>query len=357
MRYLARIAGILVAVIGIVSGVVAQVGHRTYKQTNLVSDLPGLAKRIDANLVNPWGVAQNPRTGLVWVADNGMGVATVYSPNGRPAPTPSHPLVVTIPPPGGSLGPAAPTGLVFNPTEDFVVASGGASGPGLFLFVTEDGTISGWNFTVDPTHAILEVDNSGFGAVYKGATLASSGGSTFLYVANFCGGTIEVYDGTFSPVTLAGSFTDAGIPAGFAPFNIRNLDGTLYVTYAKQKAGPCKDDDAGPGNGFVNAFTPDGILRQRIASQGSLNSPWGLALAPRTFGRFANALLVGNFGDGRINAFTAGDFLGQLEDRHGAPIDIEGLWSLVFADESNRLLFTAGIQDEAHGLFGRVTTQ
>jgi uncharacterized protein (TIGR03118 family) len=357
MRHMARFATILVAVVGIVSGVVAQVGHRAYKQTNLVSDLPGLAQREDANLVNPWGVAQNPETGLVWVADNGMGVATVYSPNGRPAPTPSNPLVVVIPPPGGSTGASAPTGLVFNPTEDFVIASAAASGPSHFLFVTEDGTISGWNPTVDPTHAILKVDHSGFGAVYKGATLASTGGSTFLYVANFCGGTIEVYDGTFTPVTLAGSFADAGIPAGFAPFNIRNLGGTLYVTYAKQKPGPCKDDEAGPGNGFVNAFAPDGMLRQRVASQGSLNSPWGLALAPPTFGRFANALLVGNFGDGRINAFTAGDFLGQLEDQHGAPIDIEGLWTLTFADESDRLLFAAGIQDESHGLFGRITPQ
>jgi len=357
MRHLARYAGILITLIGLVSGVVAQVGHRAYKQTNLVSDLPKLAKRVDPNLVNPWGVAQNPETGLVWVADNGMGVATVYSPNGRPAPTPSHPLVVTIPPPAGGAGPAAPTGLVFNPTEDFVVASGAASGPSVFLFVTEDGTISGWNPTVDAMHAILKVDHSGFGAVYKGATLASTGGSTFLYVANFCGGTIEVYDGTFTPVALAGSFADPAIPAGFAPFDIRNLDGTLYVTYAKRKAGPCKDDDAGPGNGFVNAFELDGTLRQRAASQGPLNSPWGLALAPRTFGRFANALLVGNFGDGRINAFTAGDFLGQLEHKDGTPIDIEGVWTLTFDDESDGLLFTAGIQDENHGLLGRITPQ
>src|SRR5262249_43026370 len=188
MRHLARTAGILVGAIGIVSGVVAQVGHRTYMQTNLVSDVPGLARRTDPNLVNPWGVAQNPETGLVWVADNGMGVATVYAPNGQPAPTPSRPLVVTIPPPGGGSGLAAPTGLVFNPTTEFVIPAGGGSGPSRFLVVTEDGTISGWNPAVDPTHAILKVDRSTFGAVYKGATLAETGGHTFLYVANFCGG-------------------------------------------------------------------------------------------------------------------------------------------------------------------------
>jgi uncharacterized protein (TIGR03118 family) len=357
MSHLARIAGILVGVVGVVSGVVAEVGHRAYKQTNLVSDLPGLAKQTDANLVNPWGVAQNPESGLVWVADNGTGVATVYAPNGRPAPTPPHPLVVTIPPPGGSPGPAAPTGLVFNPTTEFVIASDGASGPSRFLFVTEDGTISGWNPAVDRTHAILKIDHSGFGAVYKGATLAETDGGSFLYVANFCGGTIEVYDGTFTPVALLGSFVDPSIPAGFAPFNIRNLDGTLYVTYAKQKPGPCKDDESGLGNGFVNAFNPDGTLRERVASQGALNSPWGLALAPSTFGRFANTLLVGNFGDGHISAFTAGSFLGQLEHQHGGPIEIEGLWSLVFADPSNRLFFAAGIHDESDGLFGQIQPQ
>ena len=218
--------------------VVATAEDEGYKQTNLVSDIAHLAKRTDPNLVNPWGVAQNPQNKLVWVADNGMGVATVYAPDGRPAPE-HHPLVVTIPPPAGGAGPAAPTGLVFNPTQDFVVSQGAASGPSRFLFVTEDGTISGWNATVDPTHAILKVDHSTMGAVYKGATLAETNTGPVLYVANFCGGTIEVYDGTFTPVTLApGSFTDPSLPAGFAPFNIRALNGVLYVTYAMQKAVP-----------------------------------------------------------------------------------------------------------------------
>jgi uncharacterized protein (TIGR03118 family) len=336
--------------------IVATAGDEGYKETDLVSDIAHLAKRTDPNLVNPWGVAQNPQNKAVWVADNGMGVATVYGPNGRPVPDPHHPLVVTIPPPTGSAGPAAPTGLVFNPTQDFVVSKGAASGPSLFLFVTEDGTISGWNPTVDSTHAILKVDHSTMGAVYKGATLAETNTGPFLYVANFCGGTIEVYDGTFTPVTLApGSFTDPSLPAGFGPFNIRNLNGVLYVTYAKQKAGPCHDDDAGPGNGFVNVFGFDGTFLERVASKGTLNSPWGLALAPPTFGLFANTLLVGNFGDGRINAFTAGSLLGQLEDEHGTVIVIDGLWSLVFAaDPSNRLFFSAGINDESHGLFGRI---
>src|SRR5215831_440910 len=183
-------------------GVVATADNDGYKQTNLISDIAHLAKHTDPNLVNPWGVAQNPQNGLVWVADNGMGVATVYKPDGRPAPDPHHPLVVTIPPPAGGAGPATPTGLVFNPTQDFVVSKGAAAGPSLFLFVTEDGTISGWNPNVDMTHAILKIDHSPMGAVYKGATLAETSNGPLLYVANFCGGTIEIYDGTFTPVNL-----------------------------------------------------------------------------------------------------------------------------------------------------------
>ena len=359
MRHTIRIVEWLIGLCLILSVVFAQAGGQGYRQTSLVSDLRGLARRTDAHLVNPWGVAQNPLSGFVWVADNGSGVATVYLPNGRPAPTSRAPLVVTIPPPTGSAGPATPTGIVFNPTGGFVVGSGAASGPSRFLFATEDGTVSGWNPAVQPTQAVLVIDHSAMGAVYKGLTLASVGSATFLYVANFCGGAIEVYDASFSPVALAGSFTDPGIPAGFAPFDIRNLGGTLYVTYAKQATGLCHDDEAGPGNGFVDAFDPDGTLRQRVASQGSLNSPWGLALAPPEFGRFANTLLVGNFGDGRINAFAAGGFLGQLEDHHGAPITIDGLWTLDFGNDrdSSRLFFAAGIDGESHGLLGTLQPQ
>src|SRR5262245_33391824 len=212
MRQITRIAGLLAGLCLALSVVLVQAGDRDFRQTNLVSDLPDQARRTDAHLVNPWGIAQSPVSGLVWVADNGAGVATVYLPNGRPAPGPRDPLVVTIPPPPGSPGPAAPTGIAFNPTDGFVVGSGAASGPSRFLFATEDGTISGWNPTVNPTTAVLAVDHSAMGAVYKGLTLARNGAVTYLYVANFCSGTIEVYDRTFTLVTLAASFSDPAIP-------------------------------------------------------------------------------------------------------------------------------------------------
>jgi uncharacterized protein (TIGR03118 family) len=338
-------------------------GQQTlYHQTNLVSDQAGTAATTDPNLVNAWGLSHGPTTPW-WISDNGAGVATLYSGAGVAAPS-GAPLVVIVPPPGGSPAgiAATPTGTVFNGTNSFVVAdpATGKSGPALFLFATEDGTISGWNPTVNAQRALLKVDNStgDTGAVYKGLALGRVGSSDFLYAANFRAGTIDVFDGKFAPVHSSGAFTDATIPAGFAPFNIQNFGGMLYVTYAKQD-GDKHDDVAGPGNGFIDVYMTSGQLVRRLASQGPLSSPWGLALAPSDFGTFSGDLLVGNFGDGRINAFdpSSGAFRGPLEDEKGHPIAIPGLWGLAFGNGSTAgpattLFFTAGIDHEAHGLFG-----
>jgi uncharacterized protein (TIGR03118 family) len=334
-----------------------------YQQTNLVSDLPNVAKFQDPNLVNPWGLSHSS-TSPWWVSDNGTGVSTLYNGQGQAFPLGS-PLVVTIPPPAGSPAgtTAAPTGNVFNGTSGFVVTEGGKSGPSFFIFATEDGTIAGWNPTVDMTHAVLAVDNSASGAIYKGLAIGSNGSGAFIYATNFHAGTIDVFDSNFAPATLSGSFTDPRIPIGYAPFGIQNIGGNLYVTYALQDENK-EDDVAGPAHGFVDVFDTNGNLIRRLVSHGRLNSPWGLALAPADFGRFSNDLLVGNFGDGRINAIDpkSGAFLGQLSEQAGKPITIDGLWALVFgnganAGATNELFFTAGIDDEAHGLFGDIQSE
>ncbi len=335
-----------------------------YQQTNLVSDISGLAKVTDAHLHNPWGLSASP-TSPWWVSDNNAGVSTLYNGDGA-----IIPLVVTIPLPGGGPG-GTPTGTVFNPVNstnpnDFVVSENGKSGPSLFLFATEDGTISGWNPTVDGTHAIIAVDRStvGLGAVYKGLAIGSSHHQEFIYATNFRFGTVEMFDAHFK---LVRSFTDKKLSRDcplpgqcFAPFGIQNIGGKLYVTYALQK--PDKhDDQAGAGRGFVDVFDTAGHLLRRFAEHGALNSPWGLALAPSHFGRFSHDLLVGNFGDGRINAFDldSGEFHGQLKDEGGHPITIDGLWALAFgnghlAGKQNELFFSAGINDEVDGLFGKI---
>jgi uncharacterized protein (TIGR03118 family) len=344
----------------------SSIAHSAYQQTNLVSDIPGLALHTDPNLRNSWGTSTGP--GLpIWVSDNATGVTTLYDGQGNPQPGPGrHQLVVTIPAPP-SAGPGAagtPDGTVFNPTPDgFTVSKNGVSAPARFLFATEDGTIAGWNPAVDPTHAVIAVDRStvtdqagDHGAVYKGLALVSTPAGKFLYATNFRFGTVEVFDSSFHQVN---SFTDPTVPPGFAPFGIHNIGGNLYVTFAKQDAAK-HDDDAGPGNGFVDVFAPNGNLLQRLASRHRLNSPWAVALAPATFGAFGGDILVGNFGDGRINAFnpTTGQFLGQLRN-HGGPITISGLWGLRFPAGSlnvtpNALYFTAGINDEADGLLGDI---
>jgi uncharacterized protein (TIGR03118 family) len=317
-------------------------------QTNLVADAvsdAGITSAdggtIDPNLVNSWGLARST-TGPWWVSDNGTGLATIYDGMGTPQP----PVVTLPPPPTAAAGTkAAPTGVVFNDMGGF--------DSDVFIFATEDGTIAGWQTGATAT---LRVDNSASGAVYKGLALA---GNT-LFVANFNSGLIEKYSNTYA---ATGTFTDTTLPAGFAPFNIAFLNNKLYVTFAKQDAMK-HDDVAGPGNGFIDVFDATGAMQQRLVSNGELNSPWGLALAPSNFGGASNQLLVGNFGAGEnfINIYNpvSGAHLGQLLTAAGQPLMIDGLWAIAFGNDvtagpHNTLFFTAGPDMEMHGLFGKLT--
>lgn len=323
-----------------------------YQQTNLISDLPGLAQQTDPNLVNPWGIVAGPTTPF-WISDNNAGVSTLYTGQGQPVP-----LVVSIPAaPGNSAG--TPTGVVFNGQDEFHVSKNGTTGASLFIFASEDGIISGWNPQVDPTHAIVAVNNSS-SAVYKGLTLVRTSRGDFLYAANIHAGTIDVFDQSFAPVHFFGNFIDRHLPQGYAPFNIASLNGLLYVSYAKQNAQ--KDGDvAGEGHGIIDVFDVFGDFLFRLVSHGRLNSPWGMAMAPANFGAFSRDLLVGNFGNGHINVYDpfTGHFEGELKNQQGEPIVIDHLWGLTFgngnkAGPTNTLFFTAGIDDEAHGLFGTI---
>ncbi|MBI4910516.1 MAG: TIGR03118 family protein [Acidobacteria bacterium] len=333
----------------------AQPRSNVYISKNLVSDLPGQGERKDPNLVNPWGIAFSP-TGPFWVANAGSGLSTVYNTRGE-----ASPLVVRIPVPPNRNPPSKPTGIVFHGGNGFDVSMGL---PARFLFATEDGTITAWNPQADESAAFLKVDNSGAAAVYKGLALASFGGNEYLYATNFFSGQIEVFNSSFGQVALPpGRFLDGLLPPGFAPFNIQNIGGELWVTYALQDAQK-HDDVAGAGNGFVNVFTPDGVLTRRFAQQGPLNSPWGITMAPADFGEFSGAILVGNFGDGRINAYNAqsGLFLGQMLEPSGRELTIDGLWALIFGNggqggEAGLLYFTAGINHEQNGVFGRIKPQ
>jgi uncharacterized protein (TIGR03118 family) len=344
------------AVAALMAAPAAQAASDFYRQHNLVSDgfLP--ADHIDHNLVNAWGVAFNPFA-FVWVADNGTGVSTLYDGAGQP-----QPLVVQIPAPANSSGPGTPTGIVFNASTDFVVSKSGTSGPSRFIFATEDGVIAGWAPNVDMTHAVRVIDNStATGAVYKGLALSAGGSGSLLYAADFHNNRIDVFDSDFKPATLAaGAFTDPALPAGFAPFGLQAIHGDIYVSYAKQDADK-HDDVAGKGMGFVNVFDPKGNLIRRVVSGGALNSPWGMTVAPAGFGKFSNRLLVGNFGDGLINAYdlATGKFVGKLRTADRKPVRIQGLWGLAFGngfDEQpvNTLFFAAGPADEKHGLYGRL---
>jgi uncharacterized protein (TIGR03118 family) len=346
-----RFSAVLCAGIVLIATATALAQSR-YQQTNLVSDLPGLAAATDPNLVNPWGLSLST-TSPWWVSDNGTGLSTLY--NGAGA---TQSLVVTVPPAAGQSGPATPTGTVFNGTSDFNV---GPSQPARFLFATEDGTISGWNPAANATSAILMVDNSGH-AVYKGLALAQDNGANYLYAANFFTGTIDVFDKNFAPVTLSSTaFRNPWLPRGYAPFNVQAIGAKLYVTYAKPDAQK-HDEVDGAGRGFVAAFTPHGKFVQILEWGPWLNAPWGIALAPATFGRFSGKLLVGQFGSGRIAVFEPGSgfFRGFLRTPKHGVLEIDGLWALTFgngggAGPIDTLYFTAGIDDEAHGLFGTIT--
>jgi uncharacterized protein (TIGR03118 family) len=333
-----------------------------------------IAKFFDPNLLNPWGVGESA-TSPFWVSDNNAGKSTLYNTQGAP-----QARIVSIPAPGDPLGSSgAPTGLVFNTAQSkqaFNISGVNSAGvpttaPAVFLFATEDGTIVGWNPDVNPAgfqtgtsgmHGIIAVDNSSVthpasgGAVYKGLAIATNGkGATFLYATDFRGGKVDIFDPTFATVA---SFTDPELPRHYAPFNVVAIGDELFVTFAVQNDAK-HDDVAGEGHGIVDVFEPDGEMRQRFAQHGQLNSPWGAALAPRDFGELGGAVLIGNFGNGHINAFDpdSGRFLGKVRDPKGKLILIDGLWTIMFGNGGNggatgTLYFTAGPNGEQDGLFG-----
>jgi uncharacterized protein (TIGR03118 family) len=311
-------------------------GGGNYQQTNLVSNQAGVAQLMDPNLKNAWGIAAGPTTPL-WVADNGTDKATIY----RGFPT--DPITIARPPvdiPGGE-----PTGQVFSGTSAF----GGA----FFIFDSESGNIVSWS-----PSAGAQIARSVPDAIFKGLAIASRGGQPFLYATDFHNNKVDVFDSGFAPVTMPGGFTDNRLPAGYAPFGIQAIGRFIFVTYAQQDAN-AEDDVKGAGHGFVDVYTPGGFLVKRFARRGPLNSPWGVVLAPSGFGKFSHKLLIGNFGDGRINGYSVrGRFRGQLSS-HGSPITIDGLWGLRFGNgvtgTPKTLLFSAGPDDEANGLLGAIT--
>jgi uncharacterized protein (TIGR03118 family) len=324
-----------------------------YAVTNLVSDEPGVAMTVDHHLVNAWGLTASP-TSPWWVANNGTNTSTLYDGDGNIVP-----LVVKV---GG-----APTGAVFNGTQSFVVSDGTESGPSVFLFATESGLIRGWNPGVPPpapsTHAFVVVNRQHVDAEYKGLATASTSGGDFLYATDFHNARVDVFNGDLNLVHSPGAFTDPDIPNTYAPFGIQNLGGTIFVSYAK--VGPTGDDVGGHGHGFVDAYDTSGMLLARVATRGPLNSPWGLAMAPGSgFGRFGGDVLVGNFGNGKINAYmwtgTGYAHDGKLRMAGGRAVKIDGLWGLGFGNGAgsgpkDSLYFTAGPEEESHGLFGDIT--
>ena len=343
--------------------------QQLFSQNNLVSDdQPGHlnAQVQDPDLINPWGVAFGPN-GDIWVNNNGTGTSTLYTIDPTTDTTTKAALVVTIAPPAGTTITAAPTGIVFNTDSTGFMVNGT---PASFIFDTEDGTISAW---AGGTETTLEVDNSnnaaagdntvnpaeGIGAVYKGLAMGTdSSGTTRLYAANFRHGTVDVFNAQFQQIQ---SLTDGSLPAGYAPFNVQVLNGDLFVTFAKQDEFK-HDDVAGAGNGFVDEYTLNGQLIARVASNGPLNSPWGLAIAPSDFGKYAGDLLVGNFGDGTISAFDLNDNdkdMGKLLGIDGKPITITDLWALTpgnggSAGSTGQIYFTSGVQNESAGIFGAI---
>jgi uncharacterized protein (TIGR03118 family) len=317
----------------------------TYSWTNFQSDIPGVAQHVDPNLVNPWGMSVSGN-GTIWVSDNGTGVSTLYRQDGTAAP-----LVVEIPTAARNRGTGNPTGQVFNGTPFFQVTKNGNSAPAFFIFVSEDGSISGWNPTLDGTHAIIAVDNgTNHGvnrAIYKGATLGVADGHNFLYATDFHTGKVHTFDENFHQVNPNG-FVDPNLPADYAPFGIRNFNNEIFVTYAKQDHRR-EDDVACAGCGFVNVFDTSGNFLRRLISNGNLNAPWGLALVE------GDELWVGNFGDGLINNYdpVSGNFIETLMRADGTPLQFDGLWDLLTLGDG--VFFTAGIADEEHGLFGLIT--
>jgi uncharacterized protein (TIGR03118 family) len=322
-----------------------------YRQKNLVSDVPGWAAQVDPNLVNAWGLVAGP-TSPWWVANEGTNTSTLYTGDGA-----AIPLVVRV---GGG-----PTGTVFNGGTNFVVSHDGASGPALFLFATLRGMIRAWNPGVPApapsTRAFTVVNRSGKGAVYTGLAIASGPQGDRLYAADFANGRVDVFDGDFDLVRRSGAFADPHLPDGYGPFGIQAIRNRIFVAYAKQ--GEEGEEETGHGLGFVDMFSARGRLLARVASRHELNAPWGLAWAPAHFGEFSGDLLVGNFGDGEINAYRWGphgfSHDGVLKRPNGHVIRIDGLWAIEFgngeaAGPTTSLFFTAGPDEESHGLFGRI---
>ncbi|WP_229218825.1 TIGR03118 family protein [Rugamonas brunnea] len=318
----------------------------SYTVTSLVSDAVIAAAHTDVNLVNGWGVAFNPK-GYVWVADNGTNKSTLYDGNGVP-----QSLVVSTP--------DAPTGIVYNGTTDFKLTQGGGVGASPFLFATESGMIAAWAPSVNATTAVTTFDGSTAGAVYKGLAIGSFSGVNYLYAADFHNMRVDVFDTTFTRVSLPGGFTDPGLPAGYAPFGIQVIGDRVYVAYAK-RAATGDDEQAGAGFGVLDVYTTGGALIRQLVNGGALNAPWGIAMAPADFGSNSNMLLVGNFGDGKINVYDPADgsAKGTLNGADGMPLVVDGLWGIAFGNglnsqPTNTLFFAAGPKDEAHGQYGRI---
>jgi uncharacterized protein (TIGR03118 family) len=326
-----------------------------YLVQNLVSDGSIAAVHTDPLLINAWGLAASP-TSPWWVADNGTNVSTIYNAAGV-----ASSLIVHVA--------GHPTGMVYNGGTGFVVRNGSSSAPARFLFAAEDGTISAWSSAVQPpppTQSFIVVPNAAapaHDAIYKGLAIARTGSGDFLYAADFHNNRVDIFDSNFHAANVAGAFVDPGLPKGFAPFGIQNIGGKILVAYAKQGE-DAVDEIAGDGLGFISAFDPDGTFIARVASRDALNAPWGMAMAPANFGRFSGDLLVGNFGDGRINAFDGKTFepKGHLKNTEGKAVVIEGLWGIAFgnngaAGHDSTLYFAAGPHDENAGLFGRIDAQ
>jgi uncharacterized protein (TIGR03118 family) len=321
----------------------------SYQQTNLVSDGSITAQHTDPTLINGWGIAIGQNTPF-WVNSQGGGVSEVYDAAGNKQ------FDVGIPGAAGSSTAGHPTGIVFNPSNtDFVLSNGI---PATFLFATTDGTIAGWNANL--TNAVGAVDNSASGAVYTGLALVNNGSANMLLAANFGKGTVDVFNNKFASAALAGNFSDTTLPTGYAPYGIHVLNKQVFIDYALQRPGGGPPQE-GAGNGIVDVFDMNGNLIKRVATGGTLNAPWAATLAPAGFGSLGGALLIGNFGDGTINAFDAStfSFKGQLQDANGNPIANPGLWDMTFGQggvgDPNTLYFSAGPNGEKGGLFGAIS--
>lgn len=332
----------------------------TFAMTPLVSNGAVTAPVTDPNLVNPWGVAAAP--GLpIWVTNNVTQTSTAYDPAGT--------LQITVSLPSTARGPASPTGLVFNASTDFVVSNAMASAPAQFIMAGESGTLLAWSPDIDPANALVVHDDAAGGAVYKGLAIATNGSANLLYAADFHNGKIDVFDGQFQKIAAPGGFVDPQLPADYAPYGVQaiTLGGTplIIVTYAQHTADNLDEEVEGPGLGVVNVFDPNGSLLRRLISPGTqVNAPWGVALAPASFGPLGDLLLIGNFGDGAINAFdpNSGAFVDTIKDASGQPIVNDGLWGIAFAVDANNqptptLYFAAGIAEETAGVFGKIDLQ